>query len=96
MAHQILQQAGRNKVGEGEKEDGGVHSFQSTDVYDAMQEKGKFIDMKVRSCGPYSGILLLTRAGLLCIGWPPARCSIIFNPLPRGARGRVGHTTLLC
>ena len=96
MAHQILQQAGRNKVGEGEKEDGGVHSFQSTDVYDAMKEKGKFIDMKVRSCGPYSGILLLTRAGLLCIGWPPARCSIIFNPLPRGARGRVGHTTLLC
>jgi hypothetical protein len=85
MAHQVLQQAGRNKVGEGEKEGGGVHSFQSTDVYDAMKEKGQFIDMKVRSCGPRSGILVLTRAGLLCIGWPPARCSIVFKPLP-GAR----------
>ena len=52
VAHRFRQQAGGSKVKEdedGEKEDGGVHSFASTDVFDAMKEKRQFIIMGVRS-----------------------------------------------
>ena len=52
VAHQFLQQAGGSKVREDEdrgKQDSGVHSYLSTDVFDAMKEKRQFIIMRVRS-----------------------------------------------
>jgi hypothetical protein len=52
VAHRFLQQAGESKVKEDEdggKENGGVHSLLSTDVFDAMKEKRQFIIMRVRS-----------------------------------------------
>ena len=52
VAHRFLQQAGGSKVRadeDGKKEDGGVHSFLSTDIFDAMKEKRQFVIMKVCS-----------------------------------------------
>jgi hypothetical protein len=49
----LTHQAARGKVRkdkDGKKENEGVHSFLSTDVYDAMKEKRQFIIMKARSC----------------------------------------------
>ena len=51
VAHRFLRHAGGSKVEEDEdreKEDGGVHSFVSRDVFDAMKEKRQFIIMGVR------------------------------------------------
>jgi hypothetical protein len=43
----LTHQVARGKV---KKEDDGVHSLLSTDVYDAMKEKRQFIIMRVRPC----------------------------------------------
>ena len=48
----LAHQAARSKLREdedGKKEDKGVHSFLSTDVYDALREKRRFISIRVRS-----------------------------------------------
>jgi hypothetical protein len=53
VAHQFPQHVGSGKVREDEdreKEDDGVHSFLSTNVYDATMKKRQFITMRVCSC----------------------------------------------
>jgi hypothetical protein len=66
----LTHQAARGKLREdedGKKEDEGVHSFLSTDVYDAMKGKRQFIIMRVRPCA-YVVALSLICACLLWIG----------------------------
>ena len=67
----LMHQAARGKVTEDEvekKEDSGVDSFPSTDVYDVMKGKRQFTIMRVRSCAHVVVFCLLIRAGLLCLG----------------------------
>ena len=48
----LTHQAARSKLREdedGKEKDEGVHSFLSTDVYDALREKRQFISIRVRS-----------------------------------------------
>ena len=48
MTHQAVRSKPRED-GDEKKEDEGVHSFLSTDVYDALMEKRQFISIRVRS-----------------------------------------------
>jgi ubiquitin carboxyl-terminal hydrolase 10 len=55
----LTHQAARGKLREdedGKKEDDAVHSFLSTDVYDALKERRQFIIMRVRRLAHVMGI----------------------------------------
>jgi len=92
---QSQQQAARGKAKEEEedkKEDGSVDSFIPTYVYDAMKEKKRFDNMRVRNRARGASFII---ADLVCIGRSSGGCRRVFRILPRHTRGRVARVTRL-
>lgn len=94
MTQQSQQQTGHvnTKEEDEKKEDDGVDSFIPTYVYDAMKEKKRFDNMRVR---PRAHVALSV-TDFSHVGRPSGRRGRVFRLLSRHNRGRVACTACFC